>query len=190
MRNKIVEEHYRDSYDKFVSIARNRLGGNHHLAEEAVQEAYTRAIKYWDTFEGGDKPFGNWIMSILNNVISDIRVQELHRGVVVEAEHLENMSEGEIVGLEHSAMNDQLLRLAEREIERETSPAKREVLTLHFRNQLTPKEIEELSSFGMKKHAIQKAIQRFRDGIVAIHGANSSGKSSSNLGNNSLALGV
>jgi hypothetical protein len=100
------------------------------------------------------------------------------------------MSEDEIVGLEHSAMNDQLMRLAEREIERETSPAKREVLNLHFKNQLTPKEIEELSSFGMKKHAIQKAIQRFRDGIVAIHGANSSGKSSSNLGNNSLALGV
>jgi len=69
-RNKLIEEHYRQNYKQFVKLATNRVPNKSvALAEEAVQEAYTLAIKYFRTYDPAKGNFQNWFYYILRNAI-------------------------------------------------------------------------------------------------------------------------
>ena len=76
-RNEIVEAHYRKHYKTLVNHMRNRVPNkSHHLAEEVVQEAYCRALKYFDGFNPEIKPFSTWFNRILNNSCSSCMQEE------------------------------------------------------------------------------------------------------------------
>ena len=66
-RNRVVEKHYRQHFETQVLKLRGRLGGR---AEDAVQEAYTTSLQYWDTLHNVDK-FDEWFSVILSNSIRD-----------------------------------------------------------------------------------------------------------------------
>lgn len=70
-RNEVIEEHYRKNYKTLVNHMVNRVPNKSHaLAEEVVQEAYCRALKYYDGFDPTRKPFSTWFNRILNNACS------------------------------------------------------------------------------------------------------------------------
>src|SRR5690349_12939216 len=63
-RNAIIEEHYRRNYRRLCNIMVRRVGYSN--AEDAVQEAYARALQYWE----GAQPienFGAWFMKVCFN---------------------------------------------------------------------------------------------------------------------------
>lgn len=81
---EFIEAHYREYRSMLIKKYRNALGG-HHNAEDAVQEAYTRACKYWQTYDGA-QPFGGWFHTILNNCIKDQQRDTILNGLVQESE--------------------------------------------------------------------------------------------------------
>lgn len=59
------------SYKKVFNLA-YRLSGNRTDAEDLTQEAYFRAYRSFESFEG-DRPFENWIFRIVTRLFLDMR---------------------------------------------------------------------------------------------------------------------
>ena len=55
-----------------------RLSGNRADAEDLAQEAYYRAYRGFDTYEG-DRPFENWIFRIVTRLYLDLKRQRKRR---------------------------------------------------------------------------------------------------------------
>ena len=71
MRNDVIENHFRKNYKKQVGYITNRVPHKSHaLAEEVVQEAYCRALKYFKGFDPTRSNFSTWFNRILNNACS------------------------------------------------------------------------------------------------------------------------
>jgi RNA polymerase sigma factor (sigma-70 family) len=83
--NDIITEHYLTNYERLVKRSTNRVPNKSvALAEECVQEAYTRALKYFNTFNPKKDKFEKWFEGILRNAINDCRNVEKDRGVSKE----------------------------------------------------------------------------------------------------------
>lgn len=80
MRNKIIEKHFRENYTRNVKRINSRIG-HWHTAEDVVTEAYTRALKYFRTFDPTIKEFDAWFNTILNNSLKKIKKEERDRGI-------------------------------------------------------------------------------------------------------------
>ncbi|MBL8067587.1 MAG: RNA polymerase sigma factor [Armatimonadetes bacterium] len=59
------------SYKKVFNLA-YRLSGNRSDAEDLTQEAFYRAFRKFDTFQG-DRPFENWIFRIVTRLFLDMK---------------------------------------------------------------------------------------------------------------------
>ncbi len=71
----------RRTYKKVYSLA-YRLSGNKSDAEDLTQEAFYRAFRGFDTYEG-DKPFENWIFRIVTRLFLDLNRSRKRRVKVV-----------------------------------------------------------------------------------------------------------
>jgi RNA polymerase sigma factor (sigma-70 family) len=76
----ILEAHYRKYYDKLVGMkGRGHVG---HLAEEIVQEAYTRALEQWEKFDPNTASFSTWFgTKILPQAADYMMWQERRHGM-------------------------------------------------------------------------------------------------------------
>lgn len=75
------EDLMKRSYKKVYNMA-YRLSGNRSDAEDLTQEAYYRALRSFDTYEG-DKPFENWILRIVSRLFLDLLRYRKRRVVTV-----------------------------------------------------------------------------------------------------------
>jgi len=84
-RNKLITEHYLLHYERLVKRTIWRVPNKSKaIAEECVQEAYARALKYFSTFDERKDLFERWFEGILRNAIHDCRDIEKDRGVSKE----------------------------------------------------------------------------------------------------------
>lgn len=80
-KNGFIETYYRENYDNLVKYARKRVGNyDLYLAEEALQEAFYKALKYYRAYNKNDD-FSKWFGRILLNCINDLKRAERDRGV-------------------------------------------------------------------------------------------------------------
>ena len=71
-RNSLITKHYIENYKRLVKRSMWRVPNKSlALAEECVQEAYARALKYYSTFNPKQDLFNNWFEGILRNAIND-----------------------------------------------------------------------------------------------------------------------
>ena len=77
-----IENHYRNNYKLMVNIARRSVYGNENfLAEECVQQAYSKFL-YFLTIQTEEKDyFEGYFYRILFNVIHTCNEQEMKRGM-------------------------------------------------------------------------------------------------------------
>ncbi len=71
--NELMQE----SYKKVFSLA-YRLSGNRADAEDLTQEAFYRAYRGFDRYQG-DRPFENWIFRIVTRLYLDLRRRQSRR---------------------------------------------------------------------------------------------------------------
>jgi RNA polymerase sigma factor (sigma-70 family) len=78
--DRILETHYRKYYGKLVGMkGRGHVG---HLAEEVVQEAYTRALEQWEKFDPNTASFSTWFgTKILPQAADYMMWQERRHGM-------------------------------------------------------------------------------------------------------------
>jgi len=146
----IVETHYRESYSKLVKIARGRVGDySLPLAEEAVQEAFTRALKYLPAYNPR-VPFDKWFMSILYNAINNIKRQEMDAGMVYEEEEEVNYHNANDI-LFTKEISDALSRCSIRD---------QEILNAYFFYGFKSREVAEIT--GTNHSVVRDVVRTFR----------------------------
>lgn len=154
----VVEKHYKENYSRYVKQLVNRVVNKcPAFAEEVVQEAYTRAIQYYPSFDDKIKPFDKWFRTILNNALRDHKKEEKNYTLVDE---LEDTAEYSPI-----LMNKEFINRIEMEIER-YGDQKKEVLTLWFKYQYKPRDIGKI--VNMSPTNIRKTISNFRKDIYDI----------------------
>ena len=77
---KLIEEHYRVNFKRLVKRF-SGVGRSRHNSEDLVQEAYTRALQYWKSFNI-EKDFDKWFMRIVVNCMKDKIKEEKEHGAV------------------------------------------------------------------------------------------------------------
>ncbi|NOQ73261.1 MAG: sigma-70 family RNA polymerase sigma factor [Crocinitomix sp.] len=77
----MIEEFYRNNFDKQVKKIRYIIG-SHSSAEDVVQEAYRRAVKYQSSYREEMGELSTWFNSILYNSMKDWQTQDRDKGIV------------------------------------------------------------------------------------------------------------
>jgi len=86
-KNEFIESYYKERYKELLKFARKRVGNyNLALAEEALQEAFYRALKYFKAYQK-EEEFDSWFGKILVNCINDTKNMERDRGVSSHKEY-------------------------------------------------------------------------------------------------------
>ena len=151
-----IVKHYKDKRPKLVKRAAFRLG-NDAYAEDAVQEAYERALRYYISFHG--KEFDKWINMILNNCIRDIKSEENGHALDIFEEELAE-------GTACPHYTDHIMKEVYELIDTKAAMHK-DILSLHFRYEYSPVDISRLTSYSYTN--CHKVISRFRQELKELY---------------------
>lgn len=158
-RNELINEHYRLNYTKLVKKTQRRVPYQSiTLAEEVVQEAYSRAIKYFRTFNPVINNFDIWFSRILRNATNDCRTRESDHGL--NKEYDSNTEDIRVNKIEREN-----IALIKQEIN--SNQNHKEILMNFFIYSLNSKEVSEL--LGIKDGTIRQVVSRFRKRINEIY---------------------
>jgi RNA polymerase sigma factor (sigma-70 family) len=148
----IIEKHYKNGYKQFVKLATYKLNTRED-GEDAVQEAYARALKYSRSFEMGEH-FNHWFIKILRNVIKDAISEKYGRA------HLEELNEEIVEGNADSFYNKKLMEIVNEQLNCVKNEDHREVLELYFMYGFQFREIKEMSP--LKINNIKLIVKNFK----------------------------
>lgn len=153
-KEEVIEAYFRSNYKQLIKTARRRVG-NYSLqsAEDAVQEAFARAFKYYRTYNSNES-FEAWFSGILTNCINQIKRDERDMGVVNRDEEVEN------IGASNSTI------VFTKEVENlfsKVKPRDQEILNCYFFHDLKSREIAELHNIS--HDVVRDVIRRFRQKV-------------------------
>jgi RNA polymerase sigma factor (sigma-70 family) len=153
-KNNVLDTYYRENYDKLIKMARRRVP-NYCLyaAEDAVQEAFTRATKYFRTYNRGEN-FDGWFKGILSNCINQIKKDERDRGVVSYDELPEIASEPRTIVFTKE-VESMLKVLSKRD---------KDIVSMYIFHDFKSREISELLS--VSHDVVRDVIRRFRQRVI------------------------
>lgn len=148
-----IEKHYRENFNQLVKRVQSRAK-TFWNAEDVVQEAYVRALKYQHTYIQGS-PFENWFSRILSNSLKDFINAER------EYSSIDDLQEDE-EGIECSSYPSSVKREVIEAIE-ELSSDHREIVRLNIVYGYDLRDIVRITD--MKYKTIDQIIQRFKKGL-------------------------
>jgi RNA polymerase sigma factor (sigma-70 family) len=151
----IIEQHFIENRRKLVKKMGFRAGTPED-AEDVVQEAYARAIKYQKSFDGTN--IDRWFHTILNNVLKEFK--NTQKGYsTVEYEEEEDQA------VEYIYPTRVMAEIYEMIDKRPV--VQKEILTLFFTQEYSAKDISNIlpSSYSQ----IHQVIQRFRNELKEIY---------------------
>jgi len=159
----IIEAYYRENHKKLFKIVARRFGNNSHLAEEAVQEAFTRALRSIALYDPS-KPFSAWFNTILNNAVNDLKREEMNKGATKSTEELENIADDKIK--DDFAYWSQLKDKIKVDIEKVVNPGHKDILRFYFLCGMKVNEIHEAIE-GFTYKAILMTVLRFEKYLLS-----------------------
>ncbi len=157
IRDIVIERFYTENFDT-LRKKMSRAAGGVENAEDVVQEAIYRALKYWDSFRGTTyEEFQPWFMSVLSRTLKDhLKVERMYGCTDKEPEE-------ELVGdQELKLIGKQSYKRVAEVISLKKSPMK-DVLTLYFLRGKRPKEISQI--LDMPNKTIRMCVLRFKEKI-------------------------
>lgn len=146
-----LEELYKVNYDVYVKKYGFKTGSTFD-AEDIVQEAFTRALTYWNTFDSAKQELSVWFSTILHNCWRDYQ-RDKRDGGIVRGEIDENMEE------QYSIDLTQNMHLIHKLIESKKGD-RYDAVRLHYLLGYTAKEISHITSIN--NHSIRTYISDFR----------------------------
>jgi RNA polymerase sigma factor (sigma-70 family) len=157
---KTIENHYRKNFSTLVKRYSATMGGRHQ-AEDAVQEAYTRALTYWKAWDTR-QDFDKWFGSVLFNCVRDEKKQTVMKGVINEdlatlvEPTREDVFGAAVVNEVVSLINKQPTHLAY-------------ILKLYLLEGYTSKEVAQVSEYSPA--GVRKAVERFKNQTLGLREA-------------------
>ena len=132
-RRNRVEKALLPHLDAAYNLAR-WLTGNEHDAADVTQEAFLRAVKFFDGFRGSDSRA--WILKIVRNTCASWRQRNHAHSITIPFDE-----ELQVASARHAAPDAELLSRADRELVHQGLAA----LPAEYREVLVLRELEQLS---------------------------------------------
>ena len=158
--HKKIEQHHRESFDRLVIVYSHRAGGKW-AAEDVVQEAFSRALKYRNSFDETKQEFGGWFNGILNNSLREYKHKERLLGMSVE--YTEEMDE--LTPL--LEWEDNLISAVKKDIDGKSEQV-RQALWLYLFRRYKPREIAQVVE--MSNTHIRTTVKEFKQEMRAKYG--------------------
>jgi RNA polymerase sigma factor (sigma-70 family) len=150
---QLIEKHYRENFNTLVKRMTWRCGGSVQDAEDIIQEAYLRAIKYRDAFIEGNV-FTYWFARIIDNVFKDFKRAEREMGGIEDEEE-------EIIEDYH--LSEGVRRELRKEMEKLPFDLK-EIITLHMVYSYTIGQIVQITNTPYRE--VDNQIEKFKKNIL------------------------
>lgn len=151
---KLIEDYYRKNFKKLVNTVRGRAG-SYHNAEDVVQEAFTRALKYHKSYNPAMTPLDAWFSRILENSLRTHTKDRRAQGMVMGSARTDNLI---------TTTPDSFLRMFLKEITddiAQLSEGKQEAVNLAFFYGYTPMDISKIMNLSVG--AVRTMLHRFRE---------------------------
>lgn len=160
---RVLVERYRDRYARYAV----HMLGNHEDAEEALQDAFTRAYRSLSRCEDPER-FGAWLFRILVNRCRTIGARRGRRSktfVVDEGALLD-------AAIDHPADSAAWREEIERAL-RQLRPEQREAFLLKYVEEMGYDEMSQLTGVGVSalKMRVMRACERLRELLSEVHNA-------------------
>lgn len=153
---QLIEEHYLKQRRVLVKRMSFRCGD---YAEDVVQEAYARAIKYFSSYKP-EYSFDNWFGRILNNCLKEHKNAE--KGYTALT-----FEEEEVDGVPCNRFAESVVKEINELIDTK-SVVSMDVLRYHFQQGYSAKEVSEISEYSYAN--CHKIINRFRQELRELYG--------------------
>lgn len=160
--NEVIDKHYKENYEILLKRVNRRLGCLED-AEDVVQEAFSRAIEYYNSYNPKKcKYFNNWFDVILNNVYKKFITEKKSGGMTKSLD--DSLDEIQPVLPDHykSISKKELKRLIN-----SRSGDSKEVISLNINFGYNPSEIKLLT--GYKLTFIYNTIKSFSKEIKELY---------------------
>ena len=150
---KLIEDYYRKNFKKLVNTVRGRAG-SYHNAEDVVQEAFTRALKYHKSYNPAITPFDAWFSRILENSLRNHAKDRRAQGMVhdTRTDNLAINTSDSFLAMFLKEIIEDIAQLSE---------GKQEVMNLNFFFGYTPMDISKIVNLNVG--AIRTMLHRFRE---------------------------
>ena len=160
MHQTQIEKFYIDNRRRLVNTMARRCRGDRAMAEDVVQEAFTRALSFINSYDEECGSFNSWFNTILYNTLFDMRRRE-RPGPHTEVEEL-------CVADVISGINNQseaMSELIQSEIASIKNPKHQRLLTLFFIYGYTSKEIS-LMMEQTTQTMVTTNVMRFKEKLI------------------------
>lgn len=154
--HELVEKHFRETRGKVLKHLTFRMGSPE-AAEDVLQEAYFRALKYFESFNGND--FDKWLNKIIG--VCAIDFFNADRGYSKEEFDEEHVEPINCPSYPNHVMKEIF------EIIDTKSEIQMEVLNLYFRCEYGAKDIHEITGYSYAQ--CHKIISRFREELRSLY---------------------
>lgn len=159
--NELVNTYYRENYNALVKKVKNRAGSPEN-AEDVVQEAFTRALKYFDSYLPHLK-FEKWFGVILSNTLKDYqndsRMAGLTKNIDDAIDELEPIIPNHIKDHFRNHMD---------KLSAHKASYNKEIIRLNILFGYSPKEISEL--LGLAQSTVRNSLSTFTKEVMEIYG--------------------
>lgn len=153
---------------KFYEVERDNLlrrlnygAGSPSNAEDVLQEAFVRALIYWDTFDPERKELGAWFNTIMRNALRDFKREEWLFGMGEEFD--EEQYDPQEMPVNESELVKKIYEMVDGKIDDH-----QEILLLYFEKHYSPKDIANITNFKVK--TIKQVVWRFKNEVLERYG--------------------
>lgn len=152
-----IEQHYKEHSHKFLKRLTFRCG-NEWDAQDILHDAYERALKYKNSFNG--ESFEAWFNTIVNNALKEHK--NASKGFATSV-----FEEEEEEGTPCPQYGEQVLREIHQLIKAK-APVQKEVLSLHFQQDYSAIDISRITEYTYSN--CHQIIRRFREELKEKYG--------------------
>lgn len=152
-----IEQFYKDNYNVLVKRLNRRAGGVEN-AEDVLQEAFLRALKYHSSFNPERQEMGAWFNTIMNNVLVQFQREQMLGGATIPYDEYEHEETYECMS-ENNKFISQIAKIIQSKSERPRS-----ILHLYYLRGYKAKEIQQIVGGGYV--GITLCIKRFKSEMI------------------------
>ena len=152
-----LESYYTANFDKLVSYYSHRTG-NISDAEDVVQEAFYRAIRYQESYSEHARDFETWFFTIARRAFYDLKRDRLKMGMTTLMEEALVEDTVDMDGYEQKLAGE-----IEELINQKKDPEHRSILYLYFIRNYKPSDI--VNVVDTSNATIRQIVWRFKQEV-------------------------